>query len=151
MHKNPADPADPIAAALSQLISDRDDHLAQASRLSEAITALEAVRGPGEDGPATAGSRPSVRMMMMQLVNEENRDWSTAEILTEYQHRGTPIHGKDPNNALRAAIADAYKAGQIARTTTGRYKATKWADSTSLLDSPPWASDQKKAVIVPKT
>jgi hypothetical protein len=30
------------------------------------------------------------------IRKEEDRDWSTNEILAEYERRGTPVHGKDP-------------------------------------------------------
>ena len=77
--------------------------------------------------PASGGRRPSVRTMALALMEEEDRDWSTGEILTEYRRRGTPVHGTDPNNALRAALADAKKRRLVYSTgVIGRYKSAKW-------------------------
>lgn len=128
---------DPVVDALATLRSKRDELTAQISRYDEAIRTLsELVDGavtptgptPGASFVATSispesNTGKSVRVMMLDLMHEDrDRDWSVNEILDEYQRRGTPVHGKDPNNALRAAIADAHKAGTIVRTTTGRYK-----------------------------
>ena len=61
--------------------------------------------------------------MMLNLLYEGGRDWSVNEILSEYQNRGTPVEAKDPSNALRAAVAEANRAGTIVRTAPGRYRA----------------------------
>jgi len=108
---------------------------AAAGRLERAIAAME------EPGVTEArvveppSGRESVRSMLLRLLNEEDRDWSTAEILAEYSRRGTPIHGKDPNNALRAALAEAKKAAQIVSTGVGRYRAIKWAVEQGARDA----------------
>lgn len=62
----------------------------------------------------------------MALLEEGDRDWSVGEVLAEYQDRGTPVHGQDPSNALRAAMADAKKKRMVVSTDVGRYKASKW-------------------------
>jgi hypothetical protein len=62
-------------------------------------------------------------MMLNLLYEESDRDWSVNEILTEYESRGNPVTAKDPSNALRAAVAEANKAGTIVRTVPGRYRA----------------------------
>ncbi len=63
--------------------------------------------------------------MIVTLLEEEDRDWSVGEILAEYTRRGTPVHGQDPSNAARAALADAKKRGKVTSTTVGRYRASK--------------------------
>lgn len=73
--------------------------------------------------------------MLVNLLDEEDRDWSVNEVLDEYRRRGTPVHGADPSNALRAAIADANKAEQIVRTSMGRYKSAKWQTARTVKDA----------------
>ncbi len=78
---------------------------------------------------------------MMRLLVATDHDWSVAEILREYEDRGTPLQAKDPSNALRAAIAEANKAGTIFRTAPGRYKASKWREATSMQAPPSGARE----------
>ena len=68
--------------------------------------------------------------MAVTLMEEADRDWSAPEVLGEYMRRGTPVHGVDPSNVLRAAFADAKKRGMIFSTAVGRYKASKWRRRT---------------------
>jgi hypothetical protein len=123
---------DALTQALSLLRQSRSDATAELARIEDAIRALENLSKKASTRtapqPLLPGLLPgrSVRTMMLNLLDEGDRDWSVAEILAEYQHRGTPVHGKDPDNALRAAIADAYKAGTIARTSIGRYSSARW-------------------------
>jgi hypothetical protein len=135
---------DPVAQAISLLKDKRYAILSaardQANAIEIAISTLEQAlpsqarsATPDRDEtqivpPPVADLPPgaSVRMMMQALLDEEDRDWSSFEILQEYQRRGRPIHGKDPDNALRAALADAHKAGRIERTAPGRYKSMLW-------------------------
>ena len=123
---------DPITEALELLRQRRQALMAEVERLETAITALE--------GSATAtppeSSRPdpnrlSVRAMAVALMEEGDRDWAAGEILEEYRRRGTPVHGRDPSNALRAALADAKKRGHIVSTGLGRYRAAKWITENS--------------------
>lgn len=110
-----------------QLEARRNEVLQEAKRLDAAIKAIanltETTAAPSS---SQAKHRVSVRTMLLRLLDEEDRDWSVNEIIDEYKKRKSPIPGKGPSNALRAAIAEAYKVEQIFRTTTGRYKATKW-------------------------
>lgn len=88
-------------------------------------------------GPRFA-PRPSVREMLVALLQEDDRDWSAAEVLAEYESRGTPIHAKNPGNSVRSAIGAAMEHRTIYRTTEGRYKSSKWRqrDRGIGLDSP---------------
>lgn len=131
---------DAIAEARDILVQRRDELTSELSRITQALEALTGVgMPPNGDGIVRAPSQ-SVRSMLLALLDESNRDWSTYEILAEYQRRGTPIHGADPNNALRSAISDANKATQVFRTTPGRYKAIKWK-APDTLGPPPAAAN----------
>ncbi|MGO8826168.1 MAG: hypothetical protein ACLQU9_13145 [Acidimicrobiales bacterium] len=125
---------DPIHDAILALEAKRDALTGEVNRLTQAISALLALGEVGAPQPPMASPRPvvvppsgrlSVKQMMLQLLYEQDRDWNVNEILAEYQKRGTPIQAKDPSNALRAAVAEANKAGDIVRTTPGRYKAAR--------------------------
>lgn len=126
---------DAVNSALKALRSKRHELQDELGRVEQAINALAAL-APGEPTPGGNGgatrsaaeppARPSVRTMLVSLLDEENRDWSAAEVLAEYERRGTPVHGASPDNALRAAMVDASKAGQIERVATGRYRSTKF-------------------------
>jgi len=127
------DPDDAVAQAEALLRQRREEHLAQVEKIDAALAALAGSvptnlnRYPFQsDGGTGAITNKSVRMMLLDLLNESDRDWSVNEILAEYMKRGTPIHGKDPSNALRAAIADANKAHTIVRTDVGRYAAAQY-------------------------
>lgn len=126
-------PDDPVEEAIQLLQKRREEALAEVERIDNALTQL------GRPTPRTSparmipieleasgfvlSERPSVRGMLVKLLGEEDdRDWNVAEVLAEYERRGTPVHGKDPENALRAAVNEAYKAGQIIRTGYGRYR-----------------------------
>ena len=125
-----------LAQAVEILQTKREDILRTASeqvnRIDIAIGQLQQVMSstaptaaPAPVLETTLGSK-SVRTMMQELLDEDDRDWSAFEVLEAYKQRGTPVHGKDPENAVRAAINDANKAGRIERTAPGRYKSTIW-------------------------
>ena len=121
-----------IAEVLVVLRQKAAEHDAEASRIREAIASLERLSPPEDTRSPRAASaydprRPSVRSMVVALLDEADRDWSASEIITEYTRRENPVHGRDPANALRAALADAKKRGLIVPTGVGRYKAVKWA------------------------
>jgi hypothetical protein len=136
----------PVADALAFLQQKRAElvaaHEAAIAPVDEAIRALSGLASSNGIAPppvvsppqVVSAPRPSVRSMLMALLNERDQDWSTDEILSEYKSRGTPVHGKNPNLALRAAIADSFKADEIVRTTRGRYKAAKFVDATPASD-----------------
>lgn len=112
-----------------QLEARRTEIQEEAKRLDAAITALVNLTAKTSHAPSSVGAgraRVGVKTMMLRLLGEEDRDWSVNEIIVEYTKRKTPVQGKSPSNSLRAAIAESYKAGQVFRTTTGRYKASKW-------------------------
>jgi len=125
---------DPVEEAIRLLQTRREEALAEVERIDNALTQLGRPT-PRRATPSmmipidlersgfTLPDRPSVRSMLVSLLTEgDGRDWNVAEVLAEYQKRGTPVHGKDPENALRAAVNEAYKAGQIIRTAHGRYR-----------------------------
>lgn len=132
--------ADPVDEALALLRQKRMMLLDDLARLEEGIAALDklAGRARGTAAPSQAPARPSVRTKVVTLLDEEARDWSAGEIIKEYERRGDPIHGQDPSNALRAALADAKKKGMIVSTGVGRYKSAKWSAiiEPSLMDTP---------------
>lgn len=131
----------PVVDALAFLKQRRAElvaaHEAALAPIDEAINALtDLTTGGSTTPPVVSYTRPSVRTMLLALLNESDQDWSTDEILSAYTSRGTPVHGKNPNLALRAAIADSHKAKEIVRTTRGRYKAARWtAPLTNALDA----------------
>lgn len=126
---------DAITGALSLLEQERARLVDEVTRVDAAIHAL---RDLAQTSTASYDPhRPSVRTKLMSLLDEERRDWSAGEILDAYQRRGDPIHGADPSNALRAAIADAHKKGMIVRTDVGRYRSVKWGDTVTLEDGSP--------------
>jgi hypothetical protein len=124
--------ADPVMEALDALKLRQADLRAELKRIDSAITALaelvtvEVDSASAPNGQSAQHPRPSVRSMLVSLLDEEDRDWSVKEILAEYIDRGTPVHGTRPDNSLRAAIVDAEKAAQIKRVSTGRYRSTKF-------------------------
>ncbi len=138
------DDDDLLIDAVDVLKRRRDERLAEANKLAQAISTLDGIT-PGsspdeapsdgaepqsvtEEPPSVKAQPPSVKTLMLDLMAEGDRDWSTNEILTEYDARGTPVHGKDPGNAIRAALAEALKADQIIRTQVGRYKSQEWTE-----------------------
>lgn len=141
--------SDPIEEALTflrQRAAELDD---ERSRVADAITNLEQYLPGGSSRPSRAPSshdpnRPSVRTMVVSLLEEADRDWSASEILTEYRRRGTPVHGVDPSNALRAALADAKKRGMIVSTGVGRYRSARFTKSAAEAAEPPAAETEPR-------
>lgn len=130
---------DPVVEAMRVLERRRTEALEEVKRLDMAIVALSNLTtAPASELPAPVFvehspiPRPSVKTMMLALLGESDRDWSVNEVLAEYESRGTPVQAQDPSNALRAAVAEANKVGQIFRTATGRYKASKWRATTGI-------------------
>ncbi|PLS76788.1 MAG: hypothetical protein CYG61_00200 [Actinobacteria bacterium] len=128
----------PVGQALELLIEQRAALLTDLAQVEEAIAALQRLTGKARAAATVDANRPSVRTKLVRLLEEAPRDWSAGEIIEEYTGRGDPIHGRDPANALRAALADAKKRGMVIQTAVGRYMATKWDPSPSngtVLDS----------------
>ncbi len=124
---------DVLTEARDLLTRKRDECLAEIAQIDKALDALSGVGG----GSPSNGAAPekSVRTMVFDLFGEADRDWSVAEVLDEYERRGRPVHGKDPGNALRAALSAAFRQDKVERTAPGRYRATKWV-AGSEADSP---------------
>lgn len=132
------DSVDEARALLRQsrqrLLGQRADIDSELSRIDAALEALTPVGTPGVPKvPRAPDAQPSVRTMLLTLLGEENRDWNAQEVVDEYERRGSPVHGKDPLNSVRAAIVDAEKRGLILRTTRGRYKSTKWSSAVEAV------------------
>jgi len=130
---------EPMDQVIDTLRQRQNELRTELQRVDAALKALV----PSVETPFPAPVVPrrllSVRQMVVALLDEAGRDWSTQEILDEYQRRGTPIHGASPEKALRAAFNDAKKAGQIESTSRGRYKSTKFTplpDGWQLEDGP---------------
>ena len=62
-------------------------------------------------------------------MEEQDRDWSTTEVIEEYDRRGDPIKALDPTNSVRSAMAKARVKGTLVQMGTGRYKHSKWGRS----------------------
>lgn len=135
----------PVAEALALLSQQRANLADELKRVDEAINALKHLVGKRTAPSSPEQNRPSVRTKLVTLLEEEPRDWSAGEILSEYERRGDPVHGQDPANALRAAFADAKKKGMIVSTSVGRYKAAKWQDGHPAADPPPPSNGSEAA------
>jgi hypothetical protein len=123
------------AASIDRVLADVDraqaglDALARAEGFGASTSPGLGVRVSEGDRRAPdleGGRRPSIARMLLALLDEADREWTVPEVLREYEVRGTPVHGKRPDHALRVAVGDTLKAGRIFRTATGHYKATKW-------------------------
>lgn len=124
--------ADPLDKVIDTLFQRRLELEVELARIDAALKALLPSGPMTMDETATAvppirTARLSVRQMVVALLDEANRDWSVSEVLAEYERRGTPIHGASPEKSLRAALAEAKKAGQIVSTAWGRYKSAGYA------------------------
>jgi hypothetical protein len=132
-------PSDAVSEAVDLLVLRRGELQSEAAAISVEIKridhALGALKGDVV-APSATEQGPSVRTLLVRLLEEDARDWSAGEVLAEYSRRGTPVHGKDPDNALRAAIADANKRGLIVRTAPGRYAAKVHENSFAVSDTP---------------
>jgi hypothetical protein len=130
---------DPIEEALRLLVKRRDEALAEVQRIEKALvdlgrpvtnteptrmTTAEPVAGANGVAPIYP---PSVRGRLVFLLDEADRDWSVGEVIAEYERRGIPFTVKAPDNALRAALLEAQRKGQVERTAPGRYRSTKFA------------------------
>ncbi len=82
--------------------------------------------GSAELASSPPAKRRSIRRMLLELLEESDRDWTVAEVLAEYEARNDPVHGQRPPHAMRVAVGDSHKAGDIFRTSVGRYKSVKW-------------------------
>lgn len=131
----------PVGEALALLQQEREDLVGRLSQVDEAIAALKKLMGRGRPSTPADPNRPSVRTKVLRLLDEAARDWSAGEIIEEYRRRDDPIHGRDPSNALRAALADAKKKGMIVSTGVGRYKSAKWSDGPNNGSDPSAASE----------
>ncbi len=131
---------DPILEALTALRHRREEAMQEVQRIETAIASLELlvpVAAPPLFIPPPSEvewPRPSAKSLMMRLMLEGDRDWSVPEVIQEYENRGITFQVKDPNNALRAAVAEENKKGTILRTAPGRYKAAKWTSAQDQLE-----------------
>lgn len=124
-------PAASVTHAYESLVARHEELMDEARQIEAAMAVLAPLAAKAtplrSDRDRNAGVRPrSAKSLMLDLLAESDRDWSVGEVIAEYGRRSVPIHVKDPNNAMRAAVAEANAAGQIFRVSPGRYKAARW-------------------------
>jgi len=114
----------------------RADHAAQVERLDAALRLLDDQLAESSTSlaehratPSSGSDRPtrSVRVKVLDLLCEADRDWSVADIVREYERRGDPIASSKPPSAVRTAFAKLYADKDVVRTSQGRYTAKRWA------------------------
>jgi hypothetical protein len=119
---------DDLAEISAALLAKRVGLNQQLRKVNAALRALDDDDiGSVSHGPRLAANvrrgAPSVRTRILSLLEEDpSRDWSTQEIVREYERRGAPIQAKDPHNAVRTGLSEAMKAAQIDRIHVGRYR-----------------------------
>ncbi|MDQ3641794.1 MAG: hypothetical protein M3450_10150 [Actinomycetota bacterium] len=139
--------SDDLLDAISLLRRKRADHLAQVEKIDAALAALAAVieepeqRQNGESRPSGLAARvvekigqaqaqaQTTRQKIVSLAEEADRNWSAGQMISEYQRRGEPFAGANPDSAVRAAIVTAMQKDELYRTAYGRYRATKFRPS----------------------
>ena len=121
--------SDAVDEAVSLLVKRRNEALAEVLQIEKALSDL----GHPVSAEPPVGQRrrlmdpppiplSSVRGKVLALLIEEDRDWSVGEIITAYERRGEPFTVKNVDNAIRAALVETQKKGQVVRTAIGRYK-----------------------------
>lgn len=132
----------PVAEALDLLKLRRAAINEELAQVEEAIAALSRVGRSAQVVEPARRSGQSVRTKVIALLEEDNRDWSTSEIIDEYERRGDPIKALDPTNSVRSAMAKARVKGTLLQMATGRYKHAMWEDpplARSDTEEPPMA------------
>ena len=114
-----------IAELVEQLERERTARLHEVEVLGTAIAQLQSIT---VTVPAAArrSSGASVRALTLHLMEEADRDWTTNEVVAEYEHRGVTLNSQHPANAVRSSLADLLAHERIERTGPGRYRATKF-------------------------
>ena len=72
-------------------------------------------------------ARESVRSRVLALMDEDDRDWSTKELIGAFERRGAPLIATNVGNSVRTALSTATDEGLIFRTAPGRYKSGRFA------------------------
>ena len=125
---------DPIRQAVELLLHGRQKAQLELQRIDAALTSLGHL-SPGPELGAlyeaalmTPASPPSIRSVVVSLLDEEAKDWSAPEVLAELESRKVELRSKDPANAVRAALAEANKNGEAFRTGYGKYMSTRYQE-----------------------
>jgi hypothetical protein len=125
-------PTDDLAEAIAMLRQKRAAHMEQVQRIDAALAALtDVIEKPGRGHEAPQGLQRTAgglttRQKLVALLDEGDRDWSVREVIDEYENRGDPFTGSNPDSAIRAAIVTAVEKDEIFRQDVGRYKSTKF-------------------------
>lgn len=127
-----------LGDAIALLRRKRDAAESLVSKYNRALAALAELEGDldGHRVPDTGAGRapivqakPSVSSKAIDILNEEDRVWTVAGIIQEYDRRGAPVEAADPANALRTALATLVKRGQAVRESPGFFRSTKFSVS----------------------
>lgn len=110
-----------------QLEKERAGRLHEVKVLDSIIAELRALGTAPAVRKTRSPAGPSVRSRTLALMEENDRDWATNEVVAEYENRGVALNSEHPANAVRSSIADLLTRGLIERSGTGRYRATKFA------------------------
>lgn len=121
---------DDLSGAINLLRSKRAfhaEHITRIDRALEALLGLTEGAAASPSGAATPTMRPrTAREKLVALLDEEDHEWSTPEIVQEWKRRNDPIEGSNPEASVRAALKVAMKKRQVFKTGTGRYKSIKF-------------------------
>lgn len=124
---------DDLGDVVRQLRSRRD---ALQRRLDRIEAALEALGQPDRVARHPSSHQgPSVAERVLRLLDEEDRSWSTNEVIDEYKRRGDPLHGSSVTNNVRSVFASLTTRKKIKRVEPGRYKSLRW-DQPALVAGP---------------
>lgn len=136
--------SDDLLDAIALLRRKRADHLAQVEKIDAALVALaEVIDEPEQRQTGKASTNglaarvvekieaqgQTTRQKIVSLAEEEDRNWSVGQMISEYNRRGAPFTGANPDSAVRAAIVTATQKDELYRTAHGRYRATKFRPS----------------------
>jgi hypothetical protein len=132
---------DDLRKAIQSLERRRGDHLMQVQLIEHTIMNLQAIMGNETTSePAAverssvslARERPSVYRAAVDILNEEDREWTIEDLRTEIERREMSIEVTDLQNSLFSALSRASRKGELVRTGTGRYRAAKYEPSVVM-------------------
>lgn len=136
-----------LREAIALLQRRRDAARAEVAKYEKALAALLALEDEeGGESPEAAGHsalvptpipvpRPSVLTMAKTLLDQEDRVWTVAAIISEYEKRGTPVQAADPANALRTALSTLVKRGDAYRESAGYFRSTQFRQESAGAES----------------
>jgi hypothetical protein len=125
-------------AVLQRQLDEFDEIIAVLPRLIRIMRDTLPSEGAGSDSPHFT---LSVFNKVVKLLEEDENIYTIGEIFDEWTHRGDPIQGVHPKNALRTAISEAVKKGRLTRLGDGKYVATKWLHPSQATGVPHLSQD----------